>query len=55
LWWQVIPTALTELLNDPDPERAQRTMKAMLQMGKIDIEALRLAAAQEDGDSVSTS
>jgi len=55
LSWQVIPTALTELLNDPDPERAQRAMKAMLQMGKIDIDALRLAAAQEDGDSVSTS
>ncbi len=42
--WQVIPTALNELLNDPDPERAQRAMKAMLEMSKIDIEALRQAA-----------
>jgi predicted 3-demethylubiquinone-9 3-methyltransferase (glyoxalase superfamily) len=44
--WQIIPTALTELLNDPDPEKSQRAMKAMLQMGKIDIEALRQAAQQ---------
>jgi predicted 3-demethylubiquinone-9 3-methyltransferase (glyoxalase superfamily) len=44
--WQVVPTALSELLNDPDPERSQRAMKAMLQMSKIDIEALRQAAAQ---------
>jgi predicted 3-demethylubiquinone-9 3-methyltransferase (glyoxalase superfamily) len=42
--WQIIPTALPELLNDPDPERSQRAMKAMLGMGKIDIEALKRAA-----------
>ena len=42
--WQIIPTALNELLNDPDPDKSQRAMKAMLQMGKIDIEALRQAA-----------
>jgi predicted 3-demethylubiquinone-9 3-methyltransferase (glyoxalase superfamily) len=44
--WQIIPTALNELLNDPDPDKSQRAMKAMLQMGKIDIEALRQAADQ---------
>jgi predicted 3-demethylubiquinone-9 3-methyltransferase (glyoxalase superfamily) len=44
--WQVIPTALNTLLNDPDPARAQRAMKAMLQMGKIDIAALQEAADQ---------
>jgi predicted 3-demethylubiquinone-9 3-methyltransferase (glyoxalase superfamily) len=44
--WQVVPAALGELLGDPDPEKAQRAMKAMLQMSKIDIEALRQAAAQ---------
>jgi predicted 3-demethylubiquinone-9 3-methyltransferase (glyoxalase superfamily) len=44
--WQIIPTALTELVNDPNPEKSQRAMKAMLQMGKIDIEALRQAAEQ---------
>ncbi|MGH3366024.1 MAG: VOC family protein [Nocardioidaceae bacterium] len=44
--WQIIPTALGELISDPDPERAQRAMKAMLAMGKIDIAALREAADQ---------
>jgi predicted 3-demethylubiquinone-9 3-methyltransferase (glyoxalase superfamily) len=42
--WQIVPTALPELLGDPDPDRAQRAMKAMLGMRKIDIEALRRAA-----------
>jgi predicted 3-demethylubiquinone-9 3-methyltransferase (glyoxalase superfamily) len=44
LSWQIVPSALNELLNDPDPGRSQRAMKAMLQMGKIEIEALRKAA-----------
>jgi predicted 3-demethylubiquinone-9 3-methyltransferase (glyoxalase superfamily) len=44
LSWQIIPVALTELLNDPDAARAQRAMAAMLQMKKIDIAALRAAA-----------
>jgi predicted 3-demethylubiquinone-9 3-methyltransferase (glyoxalase superfamily) len=42
--WQVVPTALSELLGDPDPDRSQRAMKAMLGMRKIDIEGLRRAA-----------
>jgi predicted 3-demethylubiquinone-9 3-methyltransferase (glyoxalase superfamily) len=42
--WQVVPSALPELLGDPDPDRAQRAMKAMLSMRKIDVEALRQAA-----------
>ena len=42
--WQVVPTALPELLNDPDPGRAQRATKAMLQMKKIIIDDLRQAA-----------
>jgi predicted 3-demethylubiquinone-9 3-methyltransferase (glyoxalase superfamily) len=41
--WQVIPRALGEMLNDPDPEKSQRVMKAMLQMQKIDIAGLRRA------------
>jgi predicted 3-demethylubiquinone-9 3-methyltransferase (glyoxalase superfamily) len=41
--WQVIPRALGELLNDPDPEKSKRVMEAMLQMSKIEIEGLRKA------------
>lgn len=44
LSWQVIPAVLDELLADPDPERAQRAMRAMLGMGKLDIAALKAAA-----------
>ena len=43
VWWQVIPTALMELMGDPDPERSQRVVQAMLQMGKIDIAGLQRA------------
>lgn len=39
--WQVIPRALGELLNDPDPEKAQRVVQAMLQMNKIEIQGLK--------------
>jgi predicted 3-demethylubiquinone-9 3-methyltransferase (glyoxalase superfamily) len=42
--WQIVPTALPELLADPDPEKSQRVMKAMLEMRKIDIDALERAA-----------
>ncbi len=42
--WQIVPTALPELLNHPDPEKSQRVMQAMLQMKKIDIQGLRQAA-----------
>ncbi|MDP9220790.1 MAG: VOC family protein [Actinomycetota bacterium] len=44
--WQVVPTALPELLNNPDPQRSQQAMRAMLQMKKIDIAALKRAAEQ---------
>lgn len=43
LSWQIVPTALGEMLGDPDPDRSQRVMAAMLQMGKIDIEGLQRA------------
>ncbi len=49
LSWQVIPTGMGELFADPDPEPAQRAMQAMLEMGKLDIAALRRAA--DDGVS----
>jgi predicted 3-demethylubiquinone-9 3-methyltransferase (glyoxalase superfamily) len=47
LSWQIIPNALGELLNDPDPVKSQRVMQAMLQMGKIEIEGLRAAYEEE--------
>ena len=43
--WQIIPTALPRLLADPDREKSQRVMAAMLNMKKIDIDALERAAA----------
>jgi predicted 3-demethylubiquinone-9 3-methyltransferase (glyoxalase superfamily) len=45
LSWQIVPVRLTELLTETDPPTSQRVMAAMLQMGKIDIEALEQAAA----------
>ncbi|MGH8903797.1 MAG: VOC family protein [Egibacteraceae bacterium] len=42
--WQIVPTRLIELLDDPDPQKSQRAMCAMLEMGKIDIAALEQAA-----------
>ena len=47
LSWQIIPDGMSELLSDPDPGRSQRAMQAMLQMQKIDIDAVRKAA--DDG------
>jgi predicted 3-demethylubiquinone-9 3-methyltransferase (glyoxalase superfamily) len=44
LSWQVTPTGMDELFLDPDPKRADRAMKAMLGMKKLDIEELRRAA-----------
>jgi len=41
--WQIIPNALPEFLNDPDPEKAGRVMQAMLKMKKIIIEDLKNA------------
>jgi predicted 3-demethylubiquinone-9 3-methyltransferase (glyoxalase superfamily) len=45
--WQIVPTALMEMLQDKDAERAQRVMKAMLQMKKIDIETLKQAYGRQ--------
>jgi predicted 3-demethylubiquinone-9 3-methyltransferase (glyoxalase superfamily) len=43
LSWQVVPTALTEMLTDKDPKKAERVMKAFLPMKKIDIATLKRA------------
>lgn len=41
--WQVVPPVLGEMLNDEDAAKSQRVMQAMLQMDKINIEALQQA------------
>jgi predicted 3-demethylubiquinone-9 3-methyltransferase (glyoxalase superfamily) len=46
LSWQVVPAALMRLLTDPDTDKAQRVMAAMLEMKKIDIETLEQAAEE---------
>ncbi len=43
LSWQIVPTALGEMLGAGDPEKANRMIQAMLQMGKLDIAALQRA------------
>jgi predicted 3-demethylubiquinone-9 3-methyltransferase (glyoxalase superfamily) len=43
LSWQIIPSVLTELLRDKDPEKSKRVMQAMLQMSKIDVAGLKRA------------
>ncbi len=43
LSWQIIPTALGAMLQDPDTEKSNRVMQAMLQMSRIDIAGLRRA------------
>ena len=47
LSWQIVPKVLPELLADPDRVKAERAMKAMLAMGKLDVAALQRAF---DGD-----
>ena len=52
LSWQITPKRLLELMADPDPARAKRTMEAMMQMVKIDIAEIERAAdgpVREDG------
>ncbi|HUQ43788.1 MAG TPA: VOC family protein [Candidatus Limnocylindria bacterium] len=50
--WQVVPRRLPELLSSADRGAAERAMKAMLGMGKIDVAELERAAA---GEQVGTS
>ena len=41
--WQITPQALSEAMNDPDPNTRKRVFEAMMQMGKIDIAAIEAA------------
>lgn len=52
LSWQVIPEGMAEVLADPDPQRAQRAMQAMLAMTKLDLDAMRRAADGTEADPV---
>jgi len=45
--WQIIPTALGQMLQDRDPQKSRNVVQAMLQMTKIDIENLRRAYEQK--------
>ena len=46
LSWQIVPVQLIELLTGDDPERAQRAMKAVLRMRKLELHAILEAAAE---------
>ncbi len=45
--WQIVPTALGEMMTDKDPKKSERVMKALLQMKKLDIRMLREAYDQQ--------
>ena len=44
--WQIVPTILNEMLQDKDPKKSERVIKAMLQMKKIDMKILQKAYEQ---------
>jgi predicted 3-demethylubiquinone-9 3-methyltransferase (glyoxalase superfamily) len=46
LSWQIVPTILGEMMSDPDPKKTERVMKAMIQMKKLDVQALKQAYEQ---------
>jgi predicted 3-demethylubiquinone-9 3-methyltransferase (glyoxalase superfamily) len=45
--WQIVPSILGELMNDPDPAKSKRVIKAMMHMHKLDIAALKAAHEHE--------
>ena len=50
--WQIVPTALSHLLGDPDPQKAQRAMMSIMQMQKLDLEKLHKAAMDTENTAV---
>jgi predicted 3-demethylubiquinone-9 3-methyltransferase (glyoxalase superfamily) len=46
LSWQIVPVIMAELMSNPDPKKAGAVMKALMQMKKLDIAALKAAAGQ---------
>ena len=53
LSWQIVPKELFRLVQDKDPAKSQRVMKAMLQMVKLDVTRLQQAANEFVGTKVS--
>jgi len=51
LSWQIVPAVLGELVSDPDPEKSESVMQALLRMKKLDIEGLKRAYDQPPGDT----
>jgi len=45
LWWQIIPSALGKLMNDPNPKKSRAVFQAMMKMNKIVIKDLERAYA----------
>jgi predicted 3-demethylubiquinone-9 3-methyltransferase (glyoxalase superfamily) len=43
--WQIVPRILPELISDPDSEKSQRAVQAMMKMKKLDIDGLKRAYA----------
>lgn len=43
LSWQIVPTAMTRMLQDKDPEKSKRVMQAIMQMDKLDLHILQIA------------
>ena len=44
LSWQIVPTVLSEMLQDKDARKSERVMNALLKMNKIEIKALKRAS-----------
>jgi predicted 3-demethylubiquinone-9 3-methyltransferase (glyoxalase superfamily) len=49
--WQIVPAVLGEMVSDPDPEKSESVMQALLRMKKLDIEGLKRAYDQPPGDT----
>ena len=43
--WQIVPDDLISMMSDPDPVKSARVAKAMMQMNKFDVAALKAAYA----------
>lgn len=53
--WQIVPSVLGKLLQDPDAEKSANVMRSMLKMTKLDIEELRAASRKGAGEKISAS